>query len=211
MPVIIHRVNEIEKLRRIPEKYGVEVDVRGFGSKILLSHDVVRDGLKYEELEEYLKNFKHAFIIFNVKEAGYEKDIILLAKKYNINNYFILDAEFPFIYSSTRRENFNKIAIRYSEAEPIEMAEAQIVKGKTLVEWIWIDTNTLLPLNYSVIEKIRPFKSCLVCPERWGRPQEIPEYIKKIKELNFKLDAVMTSQNNAQIWEESGVIKLEKP
>lgn len=204
MQIIIHRVNKIEQLKEIPQKYGVEIDVRGDVEKMLLNHDPIDNPEKYDELEAYLQNFNHAFIIFNIKEAGYEQKIINLAEKYNIskNKYFLLDVEFPYLYRATRKEGIREIAVRYSEAEPIEAAEAQIIDSRPLLDWVWIDTNTILPLNKDIVRRLKSFKTCLVCPERWGRPQDIAPYVQKMKDLNFKLDAVMTAQKYAEQWEE---------
>ena len=47
---------------------------------------------------------------------------------------------------------------------------------------------------------ISNFKSCLVCPERWGRPNQINNYKKKMKLLNFSPDAVMTSLKYSKKW-----------
>ena len=203
MQIIIHRINKIEQLKGIPQKYGVEIDIRGYGDKILLNHDPIDDPIKYDELETYLQNFNHAFIIFNIKEAGYEQKIINLAAKYKIpkDKYFLLDVEFPYLYRATRKKNIREIAVRYSEAEPIEMAEAQIINNQPLLDWVWIDTNTILPLNNDIVNRLKLFKTCLVCPERWGRPQDIEPYAKKIKELNFQLDAIMTARQYAKQWE----------
>ncbi len=199
--IICHRINSIEKLKTIPEKYGVEIDVRHNNRTggLYLNHDP-SDG---EDIEEYLKRFKHAFIIFNIKEAGTEKQCVDLAKKYGISKekYFLLDVEFPFIYRATR-EGMREIAIRYSEDEVIEQA----LKYKGKADWVWVDTNTVLPLDDIVADKLKGFKTCLVCPERWGRPQDIPTYIEQMKKLNFKLDAVMTTMQYAKQWEESGVV-----
>lgn len=203
MEIIIHRVNKIEQLKEIPRKYGVEIDIRGYGEKMLLNHDPIDDPAKYDELETYLQNFNHAFIIFDVKEAGYEQKIIDLAEKYNIpkEKYFLLDVEFPYLYRATRKENMRSIAVRYSEAEPIEIAEAQIINSQPLLDWVWIDTNTILPLNENIIKRLNSFKTCLVCPDRWSRPQDIAPYAQKMKDLDFKLDAVMTAQKYAEQWE----------
>lgn len=202
MLIISHRVNTIEELKKTPVKYGVEIDLRGYGSKLVLTHEPIIEQGKYDELEEYLQNFNHAFIIFNMKEAGYEQQVIDLAKKYNIENYFLLDVEFPYLYVATRNKGVRKIAIRYSEAEPIEYVEAQIDKlGNPLVDWVWIDVNTTLPLNEDTVRRLSKFKTCLVCPERWGRPQDIEDYIKKMKYLGFELDAVMTNSNYINQWE----------
>ncbi|HRH26079.1 MAG TPA: hypothetical protein PLF31_01250 [Candidatus Paceibacterota bacterium] len=193
MQVIIHRVNKIEQLAKIPTHYGVEIDIRGFGDKLVLTHEPFEDG---DELEEYLKGYKHAFVIFNIKEAGIEKRVIDLAKKYKIKNYFLLDVEPYWIHHATT-DGFKNIAIRYSENEPIEMA----LKYKKKADWLWIDIPTKLPLSPKIVKQMKGYKTCLVCPERWGRPQEISKYIKKIKSLKFKLDAVMTSLKYADAWE----------
>ena len=198
---IIHRINTIKKLKKIPEKYGIEIDVRGFGDKIFLNHDPIEPGKDYDELGEYLDNFNHKFIIFNIKEAGYEKRVIQLAKERGIEDYFLLDVEFPFLYSATRNEGFRKIAVRFSEAEPIEAVLAQEKEGVPLVEWVWIDTNTKLPLNKENIKILKDFKTCLVCPERWGRSEDIKEYKKKIEDMGFELTAVMTTHDHIREWE----------
>jgi len=191
---IIHRVNTIKFLRKIPHNFGVEIDLRAYGKDIILTHEPFHTG---DVFEEYLKNYQHAFIILNIKEAGIEDKVLALLKKYKIKNYFLLDVEFPYIYRAAR-QGVRNIAIRYSEDEPIEMA----LKYKQYVDWIWIDTNTRLPLNKSIIKKLAGFKTCLVSPERWGRPQDIFNYQKKMKELNFVPDAVMTEISYVFQWEE---------
>lgn len=201
MKIIIHRVNKIETLQSVPKQYGVEIDVRGYGNRLLLSHDPIDDPESCDELEGFLSQFHHDIIVFNMKEAGYEKQVTDLADKYSIDDYFLLDVEFPYIYRATRRDGFRKIAIRYSEAEPIEAVKAQMGENGPLVDWVWIDTNTKLPLDQAVIRDLAPFKTCLVCPERWGRPGDIQTYIDKMKELKFKPDAVMTSLACKDAWE----------
>ena len=36
MEIIIHRVNKIKKLKKIPTTYGVEIDIRSLKSKLIL-------------------------------------------------------------------------------------------------------------------------------------------------------------------------------
>jgi len=196
MLIIIHRINTIEELEKIPKEYGVEIDVRAQGDNLILNHEPHKTG---DSLEEYLKHFNHSFIIFNIKEAGIEQEVINLAQKYNIENYFLLDTEFPFIYRATK-QGFKKIAVRFSEAEPIEMTLSQ----KGLLDWVWIDTNTKFPLNYESYQKIiqAGFKTCLVCPERWGRPEDIESYVNYMKINNIQINAVMTTLSYADKWKE---------
>jgi hypothetical protein len=196
MIIIAHRVNKIKDLQSLPTKYGVEIDVRCMEKNLILNHEPHETG---DLLEEYLKHYKHAFIIFNIKEAGIEAEVIELAKKYKIpqDKYFLLDVEYPFIYKATRKMNFKSIAVRYSEAEPIEFTLAH----KGMLDWVWIDTNSVLPLDNTIISQLKSFKTALVCPERWGRPQDIKPYIEKMKALKFKPDAVMTAIKYAEQWE----------
>lgn len=206
MQIYIHRVNTLDKLEKVRLEHGVEIDIRGFGDRMFLNHDPLRSGVEYVELEKYLQEYNRlgitGGIIFNVKEAGYEDLILKLASIYSIKNYFLLDVEFPYLYRATRSEGVRAIAVRYSEAEPIEAVESQIAEGQPLLDWVWIDTNTKLPLDKEVVRRLAPFKTCLVCPERWGRPEDIPIYIDMIKKLDFPLTAVMTSLECAPVWEE---------
>lgn len=200
MLIIRHRVNKIQELKETPKEFGVEIDVRGYGKRLLLNHEPIDEPEKYDGLEEYLSHFNHAFIIFNIKEAGIEQQVIDLAEKNNINNYFLLDVEFPYFFKATRKNNFKKIAVRYSEAEPIEFALAH----QGFVDWVWIDTNTQLPLNKEIYGRLNQagFKLCLVCPERWGRPQDIEKYIEFMKQEGIEIDAVMTALEYADVWKD---------
>jgi len=200
MQVILHRVNRIRDLENTPVGFGVEIDVRGYGNELLLRHDPVDDPDALDRLEPYLERYRHGTLVFNLKEAGYEQRVIGLAEKYGVRDYFLLDVEFPYLYRATRQLGFRRIAVRYSEAEPIEMAVAQTKDGVPLLDWVWIDTNTRLPLDAGAVEKLRPFKTCLVCPERWGRPQDILPYRRRMAALGFAPDAVMTSAACAGTW-----------
>ncbi len=192
---IVHRLNSIKQLDSLPKEFGVEIDIRrNSAGEIYLNHDFGTGDL----LEDYLKNFHHRFIVFNIKEAGTENQCIELAKKYGISkeNYFLLDVEFPYLYQASRNQGIKEIAVRYSEAEPIEFTEAQ----KGFVNWVWIDTNTQLPLNGNIVSRLKEFKTCLVSPDRWGRPQDIEPYQKQIKDLNLELDAVMCGEEYLNLW-----------
>lgn len=206
MQIVAHRVNTLEKLSQLPPKYGVEIDIRGYGDQMLLNHDPIVSPSDHVELETYLKQFVSqgmSFVIFNTKEAGYEQKIIDLAAKYNIpkDKYFLLDVEFPYLYAATRKKGIREIAVRYSEAEPIEAVLAQMYEGKPLLDWVWVDTNTKLPLDEDIVKKLSPFKTALVCPDRWGRPEDIDAYAKRIKALGMNLDMVMTSIDTIAQWE----------
>lgn len=217
MLIIEHRVNWIDngptKLVEVPPEHGVEIDIRHDPAtdRLYMSHDPLTGQklLEASYLDNYFEVFArqgNAFLVLNVKEAGIERRCIELANQHGIRpeQYFLLDVEFPFLYSATRgtrADGFktSEIAVRYSEAEPIEMTAAQ----QGFVDWVWIDTNTKLPLDTKVKPLLETFKTCLVSPDRW-RPQlaetEIPAYRKEMADLGFRLDAVMVGKEYVHLW-----------
>ena len=72
MIIAAHRINTIKGLQELPSQYGVEIDVRAHGNRLILNHEPHEDG---DELQEYLKKYQHRFIIFNIKEAGIEDEV----------------------------------------------------------------------------------------------------------------------------------------
>ena len=54
MDIVIHKINTIQELKYIPKKYGVEIDVRAYKKKIVLSHEPFING---EDLKNYLNFF----------------------------------------------------------------------------------------------------------------------------------------------------------
>ena len=193
MELIAHRLNKIKELRKLPIQYGAEIDLRSRGSQIILSHDYNKRG---EKLENYLSNYNHGTLILNIKEAGIEKEVIRISKKFRIKNFFLLDVELPFIFQN--KKEINKCtSVRYSEYESIETVK----KFVNNVGWVWIDTFKTLPLKKNIVTTLKKFKSCLVCPERWGRPRDIKPYFKKMKKLNFFPNTVMTAKKHFKNWE----------
>lgn len=200
MQIIIHRINTINKLKHIPPEFGVEVDLRADGNRLILNHEPFQGG---DDFGEYLRTYHHSYIIFNIKEAGIERLVVQLAKRFQIEQYFLLDVEFPFIFQGAFGTGLpglhKRVAIRYSEAEPIE--QALLMKGR--YDWVWVDTNTKLPLDGNVIKRLKDFKTCLVSPDRWGRPEDIVPYRRKMEKLNFHLDAVMVGWEYVAWWTKS--------
>jgi hypothetical protein len=192
MEIIAHRINSIKKLKEVPNKFGAEIDLRAYKSKIILNHEPFKSG---DTLDNFLKYYNHGTLILNIKEHGIEDEVIQKVKRAKIKSYFLLDVEFPYIFKSMKSKQKN-IAIRFSEKEAIETSRLLHKNFK----WLWIDTVTKLPINKKNLNIIKKFKSCLVCPERWGRPLEIDNLKKKMKYLNFKPNAVMTSLKYAQKW-----------
>jgi len=193
LEIIIHKINTISDLKNIEPKYGVEIDIRAWGSDLILNHDPFQNG---EKLGCYLDEYRHGTLVLNIKEAGIEDEVLRLVRQRSyINSYFLLDVEFPYLYRASR-EGERNIAIRFSEDESIETVKNYVGK----VDWVWIDTNTQLPLNEKNITVLKEFKKCLVCPERWGRPSDIDGYKIRLEKINFSIDAVMTEKKYVKNW-----------
>lgn len=213
-PLIIkHRVNTINELRTIEPRYGVEIDIRhdNRNGSLYLNHDP-GEGDDFFEYMDVLAEQGNRFIIFNPKEMGIEQRIIDAAKECGIEDYFLLDLEFPFIYRAAHGgvpDVGKRIAIRYSEAEPLE--QAILLKGK--FGWLFVDVNTRLPLDREICKKIEDagFRTCIVCPSRWKRPEDIPRFIEQMKSEGVMIDAVMTKDPYTEQWEKSGVIRQFHP
>ena len=194
MEIIIHRVNSISELKKISPQFGAEIDIRAWGSELVLNHEPFQDG---EKLIDYLDEYSHGILVLNIKEAGIENEVLRLVRERSyIKSYFLLDVEFPYIYRASRQGEQN-IAIRFSEDESIETVKKYV----DMVDWVWIDTNTRLPVTKDNKTILDQFKKCLVCPERWGRANEIEIYKQKLDSAGFEIDAVMTSLEYKSSWE----------
>lgn len=185
MLIIDHRVNTAEHLARTPRDCGVEIDLRDYDGDLRLVHDPFLGG---ERFGDWLKGYAHALCIFNVKCDGLE-DAILEQAKGVVGDYFFLDCANPTLVKLVRRGE-RKVAVRYSEFEPLEACLA--FAGKA--DWVWVDCFTRLPFtreSYAALK--RHFKLCLVSPElqKHGRGA-IPEYRQRLKDLGVDLDAVCT-------------------
>jgi len=189
---IAHRINRRSDLETLPSHYGVEVDVRADGKTLILNHDPFIGG---EELTEYLQAFRHQFIVFNIKEAGIEESVIEAATHFGITNYFLLDVEFSYLYRAARSGN-RRLAVRFSEDEGIDT----VLKYKGMVDWVWIDTQTQLPLTPGIVESLQGFRCCLVSPDRWGRPDDIRRYRERMREFSFAPAAVMAGKEYLSQW-----------
>jgi len=71
LEVILHRINTISELKNIESKYGVEIDIRAWGSELVLNHEPFQDG---EKLVDYLDEYHHGTLVLNVKENGIEDE-----------------------------------------------------------------------------------------------------------------------------------------
>ena len=75
MQIIHHRRNTREQLLQTNPKYGVEVDIRSLGDRLVIHHDPFADG---EAFEPWIAAYRHGTLILNVKEEGLEDRLLSL-------------------------------------------------------------------------------------------------------------------------------------
>jgi hypothetical protein len=195
MHFIAHRVNTIKDLKNIPFEYGVEVDLRDFGKKLILHHDPFKDG---EDFEEYLKYYNHGSLILNIKSEGIEFKALEILKKNNVKKYFFLDSSFPMINQLSLKGEKN-IALRFSEYEGIETISLMSKR----VNWVWVDCFSKLPItfmNFKILKKLG-YKLCLVSPELQDQNHKLKRYKEYLFKYNIIFDAICTKVQNIQRWE----------
>ena len=197
MEIIVHRVNKSTNLHKIPKNYGVEIDVRDYKKKLILSHDPFKNG---ENLELFLEKYNHGTLIVNVKSEFIEDNIIKLLKKFHIKNYFFLDSSYPSILAMAKKK-IRKFAIRVSDYESIE----NVYKIHPHCKWIWLEIfkNLVLTKRDITFIKKNKIKICLVSPELHNKKNDIARIKKFIKSKNIKVSAVCVKYNFIKNWEEN--------
>tara|TARA_Y100001958_G_C21181551_1_gene511318 strand:- start:385 stop:957 length:573 start_codon:yes stop_codon:yes gene_type:complete len=187
---IIHRVNHNDQLNEVPNKYGVEIDIRSNDNKLVLGHDIHKEN---EDFNKYINSYQHKFLVANIKESGIEERVINKLNDKNISNFFLLDVEFPFILKNFNQFG-NNLSLRFSKYEGIDTINNFIGK----VKWVWIDTYDDFDLDSNKASILQNFNLCLVSPSRWGHENKINYYINKFKDFGLSIDAAMIDIKEAQ-------------
>ena len=65
MKLIAHRRNTIAELLATDPKYGIEIDIRSQGERLIIHHDPFVEGNSFDE---WIKVYQHGTLILNVKE-----------------------------------------------------------------------------------------------------------------------------------------------
>ncbi len=190
MKLIAHRRNTLAELLATPTEYGVEVDIRSFGEKLVLHHDPFVEG---EDFIEWVAHYRHGTLILNVKEEGLEQRLLALMAERGINDFFFLDQSFPFLIK-TARQGERRCAVRISEYEHIDTA----ISLAGMIDWVWVDCFTHFPLSAADAARLRDagLKLCLVSPELQQRigDAEIPKLRALLAERGIDPEAVCTKR-----------------
>jgi hypothetical protein len=199
MKIISHRRNTIAELESTDKNYGVEVDIRSKGNRLIIHHDPFVSG---ECFVKWLTVYQHGTLILNVKEEGLEERLINLMVSEGITDYFFLDQSFPFLVLWSQKGE-HRCAARVSEFETVETAIS--LAGK--IDWVWVDCFTKFPLSYQNFARLKEakLKLCLVSPELQGRDPkvEIPQMADILDQRNIVADAVCTKW--PELWKKTGL------
>ena len=197
MELIAHRRNTIAELRDTPVQYGVEVDIRSQGSRLVIHHDAFVTG---EFFEDWIEAYRHGTLILNVKEEGLEDALLGIVARRRIEKFFFLDQSFPFLMRYANRGE-RRCAVRVSEYESVDTALT--LAGR--IDWTWIDCFTRFPIDGAQARRLQQagFRLCLVSPELQGRDAAtgIKALRSLLTELAVTADAVCTKRPD--LWEAS--------
>ena len=196
MLLIAHRVNTLDILKKIPSNFGIEVDFRNNDKRTEIIHDPYCKGLS---AKKFFSNYKHKFLIANIKSEGIETKVLKLIKEYKVKNYFFLDSTFPYIM-----KNLNKkflFSLRASKYEKI----SNLNKFNRKIQWVWYDTFDGFNLDFKEIKKFKKkgFKICLVSPELHNKKvnkNQINSFLLKLKKKKIRIDAVCTKHFHFHKW-----------
>ena len=190
MKIIAHRRNTVAELEATPTQFGVEVDIRSLGNRLMIHHDPFQDG---EDFETWMNAYRHGTLILNVKEEGLEDRLLEIMRQCGVAEFFFLDQSFPFLVKWARRGE-RRCAVRVSEFESLDTA----LSLAGMVDWAWIDCFTRFPLTSESAGRLRRagYKLCLVSPELQGRPPEveIAQLKSTLAEMQIAADAVCTKR-----------------
>jgi hypothetical protein len=189
MIIIRHRRNTLAELEATPRAFGVEVDIRSHGNRLIVHHEPFVEG---ESFDDWMAAYAHRTLILNVKEEGLEERLLAIMARHQVEDFFFLDQSFPFLVR-TARTGERRSAVRVSEYESIETALA--LAG--LVSWVWLDCFTRFPIARRDADRLRAagFKLCVVSPELQGRqPGEIAAMRSWLTAEGIHADAVCTKE-----------------
>lgn len=195
MEYIAHRINTIAELKKLPEEYGVELDLRDdLNGRIYISHNPFEAG---EDFEAYCKEYRHGTMILNIKSERIEHEVLTLMEKYQIRNYFFLDSSFPMIKLLTDM-GVKQVALRFSELEGLDTIRNMAGRA----QWVWVDCFTKIPIDRESFKELKAlgYKLCFVSPELEGQEEKLAEYKEYIREQGIVFDSVCTKSYHIKDW-----------
>lgn len=192
--LVAHRRNLPAELVRTPPDLGIEMDIRSYGDRLVVTHEPFDPGV---DLEEWLDGYRHAFLVANVKEEGLEERVEQALAARGIEEWSYLDQSFPFLVRTLRRGE-SRCMVRVSEYESVATALAMDPRP----QWVWLDsfTGALPPVGDLAALADGGYRVMLVSPELQARDPE-PEIAgirRTLGDAGLELHAVCTKR--PELW-----------
>lgn len=116
--------------RSFDRELGTETDVRDFGGRIVISHDMPRgDEISFEEVLQIMDG-RNLPLALNIKADGLITEIKKLLEQYNHTNYFTFDMSIPDMVSQVKEGT--KVFTGISDIMPTPVLFEQ-------AEGVWLD------------------------------------------------------------------------
>ena len=171
--IFLHRQNN-PKIIDNKNIDGIELDIRSYGSKLILTHDRIEENNHNIYLEDILKDLTGLIVIVNVKESGLEEQISKILDSADVKYYF-LDSQIPDIIRLCRQDKFKgKFIIRVSDFEEVSTDFLNYCQPNFLwVDYSKFDNFKILDyINFinkmSSDDRLKSYKKILVSPELYG-------------------------------------------
>lgn len=194
MIIVKHKINTLTNLKKIPKIYGVEVDVRFNNKKFILSHE---NNYKKKKiyLDNFLKEFKHKYLILNLKEQHLAKKLLKYMAQKKIENFFLLDL-FP--HEIIKLKPKEKICTRFSYYESLKNLD----KIKQFSKWVWVDFLNKRKITKSEFKNLKKlgYNVCVVSPEVAGYKslKLIKNFVLYLKRNKIYPEMICTKKN--RLW-----------
>ena len=190
MYYIMHRRNTVEELLATPQEYGIEVDIRSYGRRLIVHHDPFVDAVDFQE---WIMHYSHRMLVLNIKEEGIEQEVKAIVERKGIIDYFFLDLSFPALVKMVAAGE-QRVGVRFSEYESLDT----VMRFANRAGWVWVDYFKSMPMTdeiHGILAK--NFKICLVSPELQGHN---PSLIQEIKHMlvHLSVDAICTKR--PELW-----------
>jgi hypothetical protein len=196
--ICAHRVNEPTALDALDPAFGVEMDLRSEGGRLILVHDPFTDG---PDFDDWLEHYRHRFIVLNTKEEGLEPRIEEALARHGVTDWAYLDQSFPFLVRTLARGE-TRTMVRVSEYESVETALALSPRP----DWVWLDSFTGAWPEADALARLAEhgLRIMVVSPELQGRPLE-PEFetiTQRFTEAGVPLHGVCSKR--PEVWNRPG-------
>lgn len=174
-----HRINAIEGLERLPDEFGIELDLRVHDGAIVCAHDAFEPG---PTMEAYFPHLRDRPLILNVKCEGIVEAVLDCCRRNGLEDFFFLGLGLSDTVKLVRAGE-RRVANYHSQYHHPEAP----LPWEGRIDWLWIDAYDRYPVHPDVWPRLsESFKLCIGSPELYGHLDEArEERIAAVRNLSF--------------------------